>query len=82
MDSFWRGFGCEFEIIYEFSVVVSPKPYLKYLEIEAKINRCQYDLKVVKLTGISEGTEKLPKMLLLKTYRDTIVPDLERKVVK
>ena len=36
----------------------------------------------VELTGSSEGTDKLPKMSLLKAYRDTIVPDLERKVVE
>ena len=34
------------------------------------------------LTGSREGTKKLPKMSLLKVYRDTIVPDLERKIVE
>ena len=36
----------------------------------------------VELTGSSEGTEKAPKMSLLKQYEDQIVPDLERKVVE
>ena len=35
----------------------------------------------VELTGSKEGTEKDPKMSLLKVYQDTIVPALEEKVV-
>ena len=36
----------------------------------------------VELTGSSEGTEKRPKMSLLKQYENIIVPDLEEKMVK
>ena len=35
----------------------------------------------MELTGSSEGTEKEPKMSLLKAYQDTVIPALEEKVV-
>ena len=38
--------------------------------------------KPCELTGSSEGTSGKPKMSLLKVYQETIVPDLEEKVVR
>ena len=35
----------------------------------------------MELTGSTEGTDKNPKMSLLKQYRDQIVPDFQHKVV-
>ena len=34
------------------------------------------------LTGSSEGTDKKPKVSLLKAYQDVIVPALEEKIIK
>ena len=42
----------------------------------------QMYFKPVKLSGSSEGTEKKPKILLLKVYKEEIVPAIEEKVVK
>ena len=38
--------------------------------------------KSCELTGSLEGTEKEPKMSLLKVYQETIIPTLEEKVVQ
>ena len=38
--------------------------------------------KPCELTGSNEGTEFKPKVSLLKVYKDTIIPDLEEKIVR
>ena len=42
----------------------------------------EWYFKSLELTGSSEGTSKKPKISLLKTYKDIIIPDIERKVVE
>ena len=42
----------------------------------------KFYFKSMELTGSSEGTNKKPKISLLKVYQDEIIPSIERKVVE
>ena len=55
-----------------------------YPKIESNILRKkgEYYFRGCKLTGSNEGTERNPKMSLLRVYENTIIPDLEEKIVR
>ena len=61
--------------------MMGPSIIPKLLQILLQ-QRGEFYFKSIELTGSSEGTTKEPKMFLLKTYKDTIIPALEQKVVE
>ena len=62
--------------------VYKPNGKFHYPKIAANKLRTkgQFYFKALELTGSSEGTDKCPKVSLLKCYKEQIIPDMERKI--
>ena len=64
--------------------VYKPGGSYHYPKIDSNRLRTKGEMyfKSMELTGSSEGTEKYPKMSLLKEYKEKIIPSIERNVVE
>ena len=64
--------------------VYKPDGRYWYPKIPANILRKKGEMyfKSCELTGTNEGTEKKPKISLLKVYQDIIIPAIEEKIVR